>query len=396
MLWKRSSMATTILRLENDELRIADANPKILATLGRTLEEVVGLSVPAFFPAFVATVAHLEMFETLARGASDLPGLDTEVEQHVDGELHRAYQVIAYGGDPGTVAVQLNDISARKREEYRLRRRDAVQRELLELLPQAVYWCDARGRYVDGNRALCELVGVDGMDELSGQLAAERTPQLAELFRSPVYEPALDRELELPTPEGPPRTMLWSRVPLHAEGELAGFVGILHDISARKLLERELLERKESLEQAVQERTRELASQLSVISAQRETIHDLSTPIIQVWEGIIVLPLIGTVDARRSLELTRELLDAIERLASRCVIIDVTGIDDAELEFPHHLARIARAARLLGCRCVVCGLHPRMAQALATQRAELGQLVAQRNLQSALHECIAHLESSAR
>lgn len=387
-------MATTIFQLEADELRIVDVNPMMLAIMDRELDSVLRLRPKEFLPPFVATPARIAQFETIARGASDLPCLDFEIEDRVEGELWRAYQVFAYGGDPGTVAVQLHDITARKREELRLRRRGDVQQELLDLLPHPVYWCDEHGRYVDGNKALCQLLDAEDMGQLVGEPAVEVSPGLAEVLPTPDTAPVpeLDRELEF-TARGEPRTLLSSRVPLRdQEGAAKGFVGILHDISVRKQMERELLERRDSLEQAVLERTEQLAHQLSLVAAQRETIHDLSTPVIQVWDGILVLPLIGLFDARRCLDVTHELLEAISLHGSRCVILDVTAISSADKDFPFHLHRIAKSTRLLGCRCVLSGLQPHMAKAFARMQAELDELISLRNLKSALHECITHIE----
>ncbi|EDM80918.1 sigma-B regulator RsbR [Plesiocystis pacifica SIR-1] len=389
MLWKRSSMGTTILRLVDDQLMVADANPRMQAITGLCLDRARATPPHLFFPEFVLKGDRMAAFEVLARGASDLPALDYEAQRRVDGELRAAYQVIAYGGDPGTVAIQLNDITSRKREELRLRQRGAIQQELLNLLPHAVYWCDENGILAGGNEALSRLMGVTGASSLVGRSLADLDPRLAAKAERSDTAAESEREVELALPDGGRRTFLASQVELEAS---AGWVGLLHDITRRKRMERELLERKESLEQAVRARTSELEEQLALVRSQRETILELSAPIIRVWDGIVVLPLVGMVDDRRGEVITSQLLAAIGAQGARCVIIDVTAIHAADTGFAHHLLKLAGAARLLGARCVLSGLRPDIAQTLVSLGIELIGLITLRNLESALHDCIAHLE----
>jgi rsbT co-antagonist protein RsbR len=131
------------------------------------------------------------------------------------------------------------------------------------------------------------------------------------------------------------------------DGEVAGVTVIERDLTERVRAERALAER------------------LALIEQQRETIRALSTPILEVWDGVLALPIIGAMDRQRSAMITEDLLDAIVKTKARFVVLDLTAVDTIDAAAADHLARIMRAVKLLGTECLVCGIRPWVAQTMA-------------------------------
>jgi anti-anti-sigma regulatory factor len=124
------------------------------------------------------------------------------------------------------------------------------------------------------------------------------------------------------------------------------------------------------------------------IEAQRATIEALSTPVIEVWDGVVTLPLLGRLDATRLAGATARLLDAVTRLRARVVILDVTGLAGLDPDVAAGLLRMLRAAELLGARGVLVGIRPDVAGSLADLDVGLGRVTVRQNLRQALASCL--------
>jgi rsbT co-antagonist protein RsbR len=107
-----------------------------------------------------------------------------------------------------------------------------------------------------------------------------------------------------------------------------------------------------------------LETRESVIEQQREDLLELSSPVVELWEGILVLPLIGTLDSRRAQEVMTALLEAIERTRNSVVILDITGVSAVDTQVAQHLLNTVAAARLMGAKCVLSGVGPQIAQTI--------------------------------
>lgn len=124
------------------------------------------------------------------------------------------------------------------------------------------------------------------------------------------------------------------------------------------------------------------------IEAQKMTIHALSTPVIEVWDGIVTLPLLGHFDAERVSRMTSELLDAVVRTQARYVILDLTGIAVIDTATSDHLLRIVGAVGLLGATGVLVGIRADVAQTLVGLGVGLDHLRLYQNLRQALKACM--------
>ena len=107
-----------------------------------------------------------------------------------------------------------------------------------------------------------------------------------------------------------------------------------------------------------------LKSREEVIRRQQEDMLELSTPVVKLWEGILALPLIGTLDSARTHIVMESLLEAIVQTNSRVAIIDITGVPTVDTVVAQHLLKTVTAARLMGADCIISGVRPQIAQTI--------------------------------
>lgn len=107
-----------------------------------------------------------------------------------------------------------------------------------------------------------------------------------------------------------------------------------------------------------------LKSREEVIRRQQEEMLELSTPVVKLWEGILALPLIGTLDSARTQVVMESLLEAIVQTNSRVAIIDITGVPTVDTVVAQHLLKTVTAARLMGADCIISGVRPQIAQTI--------------------------------
>ena len=147
-------------------------------------------------------------------------------------------------------------------------------------------------------------------------------------------------------------------------------------------------------EAALLQQQDELAVRLRTIEEQNAAIRDLSTPVMEIWDDVLVLPIVGVVDTRRSLDVMNAVLERIVERQARCIIIDITGVEVVDTKTAGHLLKVSRAARLLGARCVLSGLSPAVAQTLVEIGADMTEVSTLRNLKEGLKECLSFLRKS--
>ncbi|HKC46425.1 MAG TPA: STAS domain-containing protein, partial [Gemmatimonadales bacterium] len=129
----------------------------------------------------------------------------------------------------------------------------------------------------------------------------------------------------------------------------------------------------------VQERER-------IILQQQEAIRELSTPVLQVRERLLILPIIGVIDPHRARQLTEQLLRAIRTNRAKVVVIDITGVAAMDANVANHLVQTVEAARLLGATVIVTGLSPEIAQTLVTIGVDLSEMATVGDLQGGIEE----------
>ncbi len=153
---------------------------------------------------------------------------------------------------------------------------------------------------------------------------------------------------------------------------------------------------REALETTDYSLSRELEAKLAVIQEQELAISELNTPVMEIWDDVLVLPIVGVVDTRRSMEIMNNLLLSIEQTQARCVIIDVTGVEVVDTKTADYLLKVMRAANLLGSRCVLTGLSSAIAQTLVEIGADLSEVRTLRNIKEGLKDCLKFLRAQTR
>ncbi|AUX41628.1 anti-anti-sigma factor [Sorangium cellulosum] len=140
----------------------------------------------------------------------------------------------------------------------------------------------------------------------------------------------------------------------------------------------------------------ELRAKLQLIQRQQQLIQQLSTPIIQVWDGVLTVPLVGMVDSTRAEELMDSLLGAVSRSSARYAIIDLTGVETVDTQTASYLIGLVRAIRLLGAEAVITGIRATVAQTIVSLGVELSGIPVHTNLRSGLQHCIRQMAQEAR
>jgi len=125
-------------------------------------------------------------------------------------------------------------------------------------------------------------------------------------------------------------------------------------------------------------------SREEVIRRQQEEMLELSTPVVQLWEGIVALPLIGTLDSARTSVVMESLLQTIVDTRSELAIIDITGVPTVDTLVAQHLLKTVAAARLMGADCIISGIRPQIAQTMVHLQIDLSAVTTKATMAEAL------------
>jgi rsbT co-antagonist protein RsbR len=126
-----------------------------------------------------------------------------------------------------------------------------------------------------------------------------------------------------------------------------------------------------------------------LIARQRQQSLEVATPVVALWEGVVAVTLIGTLDSARSQVVTESLLEAIVEQRARYAILDITGVPAVDTLVARHLMRTVAAARLMGAECVVSGIRPAIAQTIVHLGIDLGTITTRAGLADALAYALA-------
>jgi rsbT co-antagonist protein RsbR len=132
-------------------------------------------------------------------------------------------------------------------------------------------------------------------------------------------------------------------------------------------------------------------SREGVISSQQQELLELSTPVVQLWDGVLALPLIGTLDSERTQVVMENLLTRIVETSSSIAIIDITGVPTVDTLVAQHLLKTIAAARLMGAECILSGIRPQIAQTIVHLGVELGDVITKATLAAAFRVALDRL-----
>jgi PAS domain S-box-containing protein len=269
------------------------------------------------------------------------------------------------------------EVDERRRAEEAVRESEQRLATTLHSIGDAVIATDMEGRVLRMNPVAEQLTGWP-LEEAKGRPLAEVFRLLNEEDRRPVENPA-DRVLRdgvvvglanhtaLVSRDGRERPIADSGAPIRDEqGRTHGVVVVFRDMTEERAAEAALRERHE------------------VILRQQQAIAELSTPVLRLRDGLLILPLIGLVDTPRARQINEGLLAAIHDSRARVVVIDITGVPVVDSEVADHVLRTVRSARLMGVKVIVTGLSASVAQALTNLDVDLESLTTQGDLQGGI------------
>ncbi|HEX7746977.1 MAG TPA: STAS domain-containing protein [Micromonosporaceae bacterium] len=121
-----------------------------------------------------------------------------------------------------------------------------------------------------------------------------------------------------------------------------------------------------------------------LIVEQNHQLLELSTPVIKLWDGVMAVPLVGTLDSARSQVVMESLLQTLVDTGSSYAIIDITGVPAVDTQVAQHILKTVMAARLMGAECIISGIRPQIAQTVVSLGIEFGDIVTKASLADAL------------
>ena len=353
-------VAAVLLAPVGSDLRVEYANPAARREAGIPLEgAVVGERLPEL------RAAGLHVLHTGAPHTADALEL---------GE--RVFELRAVRHGSGLLAT-FADITERARAQQQLARREAQLAQAQEMTHLGSWEWDLRTNRVEWSEELHRIYGVRP-GEFGGTLEAflERVrPDMRERIGATISAAiaegrAFAFEERVLRPDGSERT-LSSRgmvVETDASGAPVRVAGACLDITE----------------------ARQTAEQLE--DSKRAVVRDLSTPILQVRTGLLIVPVVGDLDGERASRLAQELLSRIRATRARAVVVDLTGVPAFEPTVAAPLVRAVESARLMGARTIVTGLSAEIAAALVAQELDLGAIAVAGDLQAGIEDAVRQLD----
>ena len=275
--------------------------------------------------------------------------------------------------DEGPAILYAHDVTDRVASERRVRLEKAVLGAIKDSLDVGLWVVDRRGTFLYHEGKGNETSGIDGfvgrnVFELFGESTGNKMLRLA-----------LTGESQHTPPEDY-GGMFWESWCVATDDPATGAAAVGISLNVTEARRRE----------------DELRAKLDLIEQQREVIRELSTPVIEVWDGILTLPIVGLVDSVRTAEIMDNLLQTVVRTGSRFAILDLTGVQVVDTHTASHLIGLIQAIRLLGAEGLFTGIHPNIAETIVAIDIDLTHVRVFAKLRDALKHCIAQMNAKGR
>ncbi|MBW2428831.1 MAG: PAS domain-containing protein [Deltaproteobacteria bacterium] len=127
------------------------------------------------------------------------------------------------------------------------------------------------------------------------------------------------------------------------------------------------------------------------LEEQSRTIREISTPAIELWDRVLVLPVLGVIDSMRAQQMTDTMLNKIKETSSKVIILDIQGVAAVDTAVANHLIKITKATRLMGCQCIISGISPAVANTIVQLGIDMGDIKTNSTLREALVDSFAML-----
>lgn len=128
------------------------------------------------------------------------------------------------------------------------------------------------------------------------------------------------------------------------------------------------------------------------LTAQARSLMEMSTPVTQIWEGLLFLPIVGIIDSKRSRDVMNAALSKISETQARFFILDISGVGVVDTAVANHLIKITRATKLMGCETTISGVSPSIAQTIVDLGIDVGEVRTTATMRDALHDAVNLLE----
>ncbi len=261
---------------------------------------------------------------------------------------------------------------------------------VLDSMDDPIFVKDREHVWVAFNEAFCKLLGRSREDLLGKSDPDLFPPEQVTVFweaDDAIFNSGETSENEelLTDEQGVVHTIWTRKYPVRDGDEIIGLVGIISNITAL----RERLGALETLEQTTKQ-------QEARLTAQQELIDTIAVPVISVWDGILLVPLIGEVSDRRAALVLERLLHAISRDSARVVFLDISGVPSINEASAATLLRAISAARLLGARAEIVGVSAAVAQLLVELDVDLSTVTTHATLRDGLHRALIELGTIKR
>jgi rsbT co-antagonist protein RsbR len=125
-----------------------------------------------------------------------------------------------------------------------------------------------------------------------------------------------------------------------------------------------------------------------IIAEQHESMQEMSTPVTEIWDDVLLLPIVGIIDSRRAQDVRTAVLAKIAETRARSLILDISGVAIVDTAVANHLLKITRASRLMGCACIISGVSPAIAETVVDLGIDVGDVVTTATLRDALRTAL--------
>lgn len=380
-LFEHLPTAVHIYRCDGAEaspsLRFVGANPAAVRTLGSGTE---GALLAEAFPVLHSTGLP-ELCVHVARSGVPAPLGEIRVACGEGGAT--ALQVTVFPLGEGRVGVAFEDITALKEaHSQELRRLRIAYQAAIDVVPDILFVKSEDGqRYVIANKTAAEGVGKTTETVIGKRNDDLFPPQVAERLNeedrrvATGREPAVFKE-KFPVAGRGLRVFHTTKVPVRDQDDRPLYlVGLVQDMTQQEEVAGEL------------ERVRD---------GLLQTIREMSTPVLPIHQGVLLVPLIGRMDSERGRQLTEALLDGVQHHHAEIVILDITGVKTVDSAVANHLIQTTQAAALLGTECVLVGIAPSIAQILIQLGVDFGALTTRRDLRDGVAYALERKRAPAK
>jgi len=172
-----------------------------------------------------------------------------------------------------------------------------------------------------------------------------------------------------------------ARIESETEDDLSGIEAAI-DLLIDDLTDE--LRQREKMQKEVEEKLSKIQEQQKTIVQQQEDLLELSSPVSKVWDNILILPVIGTLDSQRTQIMMENLLQKIVDTGCTMAILDITGVPTVDTQVANHLLKTVTSARLLGAECIISGISPAIAQTIVHLGIDLSVIRTKATLQDAM------------